>query len=205
MSPEQICLFVMTIFGTGFSNARRPPAEEAQNLLSARTAVQAKAEKGILQQREETIQELLKIVKKKHQSISPDGGMVRAIRLLGKLRASEAVEDLLAIVDYRPLIVDDEIGYPVAYALIEIGKPASRKALLRLRTERNPLRRSLLLEVIKHVEGKPVAVFLIRSHLKQKISGIAKQNLQQALNELRVKTSNKNIAPFFDHYKPTWK
>lgn len=190
---------------TGYSARGLKAEDNVRKLMSEDSGIQSAAEKKIAAERKEMIEQLLKIVKQKQQSFSPDGAMHRALRILGILRAAEAVDDLLGVVDYRPLIVDDEVGFPAAYALIEIGKPASLKALARLRKETDPLRRRLLVEVIKGVEGKDAAVFLIETELKKTGNPRSALNLKSALKQLKTGKRHELIGPFFDHYKPSWK
>lgn len=84
-----------------------------------------------------------------------------AIRLLGELRAAEAVGVLVRFVMFRddwstlPVLLPREENFPTVDALIKIGKPAER-ALLRMLSERTVGKTdsSLAGYIIRQIEGR---------------------------------------------------
>ena len=75
-----------------------------------------------------------------------------ASNMLGELKASESVDMLMRQLILSPETTEAkslETLYPCYYALTKIGISASRKALIRLGDEVDPLRRLLLCAILK--------------------------------------------------------
>jgi hypothetical protein len=77
-----------------------------------------------------------------------------------------------------PIRISSHAKYPAEMALMVVGKPAVPAILKDLPTEENPLRRHLLCEVLKYVEGKDMA----EAEIKQKLAEDS-ANLSLALKE----------------------
>lgn len=120
----------------------------------------------------------------------PKTNRIAAAKILGELRAPEAVDALIQQLTLSPELVDEKTQktvYPCYHALINIGVSAGRKALDHLRDEDDHLRKRLLCGIIKEVEGQSVTVFLLESELQKSQSVKAKQNIQDALKMLSEK------------------
>lgn len=99
----------------------------------------------------------------------------RAIRALGQLKATEAIEWLVAHIDLEnPLAPSREYiqedVFPCVAALRQIGKPASLAALEAIgaiRLDQPERRLSLLVRVISGVEGSEVTDFMIRVRMER--------------------------------------
>ena len=123
-----------------------------------------------------------------------------AIDLLGKMRAVEAVDDLIGIVDYWNRNASMRAFNPrfaAAEALIKIGKPASLKAVEAIKDPNNPIREGLLIRVIVMVEGPKVAGIMLEDGAarEMKLAGknpkndnphkIAADNLRKSIDRLK--------------------
>jgi hypothetical protein len=117
-----------------------------------------------------------------------------AIKLLGEMRAMEAVEPLLEWIaphEGQICAFTRDIGEPFAVtALIKIGKPASVECLKRLALEDNDKeiafgsKRGLMLRVIRKVEGDDVAHFMLQNAIDKEQDKDRKANLTAALELL---------------------
>lgn len=135
---------------------------------------------------------------KQNKTLVGEGG-AEAARLLGELRATEAVKPLVDIIDIGPMAVWEksiESMFPCYAALVEIGKPASRECLKRLTTEKVKegaenwrSKGSLLLRVVRNVEGDDVARFMLQNAIDKEQDKDKKANLTAALGllEKRIK------------------
>jgi hypothetical protein len=150
----------------------------------------------IRKRRAELIQSLLIIAKTKevHYEFSDERAV--AVRLLGEMRASEAVDTLINEITLKPPLVilfEDSPAepYPCVKALIEIGDPAVRALLTRVKEK--PSRDILILHVyiIYTVEGNWEAGALkIEKALKDSVSGRREylQALMETYNQHRFVT-----------------
>lgn len=140
---------------------------------------------AIQEQRKVTIDGLIDIVRKRIQADQPFGAMEEAVRLLGTLRAKEAVPVLVQNIDFQPPVIFDAtriIVPPCVQALIDIGIPSAQtiwaEHLLSATKEKLPL----YLEVMKGVWGRDVCIFLLKEKLKGELTETEKVNLQAALD-----------------------
>jgi hypothetical protein len=133
----------------------------------------------LLEIRQKMIAELMALVAKPAATEKEKRGKTEAILALGKLRAVEATPLLVQEIEYcHPYGMSDadtiETSYPCVVALQEIGKPGSLAALaavaqLRLNglsaeeARKARFRLTLLVTVIKGVEGRDVAEFMIKA------------------------------------------
>lgn len=115
-----------------------------------------------------------------------------AIYFLGTFRPSDtnSIETLIEDIDFRSSKVEVNLGparwgmYPAKEALIKIGKPVVNPILEHLITENNELRRHLMCEVLKRVEGQETAQSQIKQRLVGESDSIKQANLEAALKEL---------------------
>lgn len=117
----------------------------------------------------------------------PRSNRIAAANMLAELRAPEAVDALVQQLMLGPDLIDEKtlrIAIPCVCALIEIGIPASRKALRYLQDEDDAVRKRMLCFIIDEVEGQAVAEFLLKSELEKSPSLKAKKNLEEALKML---------------------
>lgn len=123
--------------------------------------------------------------------IDTEDSRLSAIRLLGTLRADEAVPVLLRCLSLKygreyPHVLG---GKPpprneALIALVKIGKPSSKAALERLKRCGEDDERSLLVEVIKGVEGAELARLIFRKAVTDSQDAKEKKTLQMALDLL---------------------
>ena len=133
----------------------------------------------LLEIRQKMIAELMALVAKPAATEKEKRGKTEAILALGKLRAAEAAPLLVQEIEYFHLYgmsraITIEGSQPCVPALQEIGKPGSLAALdavakLRLdglsaeEARKARFRLKLLVTVIKGVEGRDVAEFMIKA------------------------------------------
>jgi len=111
------------------------------------------------------------------------------VRLLGDLRAAEAVDSLMGLLDYRVIMTFGGYGrthgygptHPAAEALAKIGKPASKAALNRLVDASDPEKARALVWILTKVEGPDLARYLISKRMEHYEVGPPRGNLERAL------------------------
>lgn len=137
--------------------------------------------------RGDVVRSLIEIARTKKPSYTFYDPRELAIRLLGKLRAAEAVDVLIADIRFSPPMIVDAISflqqYPCAEALVQIGDPA-REALLR-RVNQMPDQQDLKIYVLvlQLVERNwESGAFRIAIELRQATGG-RKQYLEELLGE----------------------
>lgn len=112
-----------------------------------------------------------------------------AAYLLGELSARRAVGILADNIDLKAPRVDlkDREGrwgeYPAQEALHKIGVPAAAEVVVRLRTEKNELRRKLMVGVIRGVYGDDLGRVFVQKRLDKEADPLHKENLTLALKE----------------------
>lgn len=141
-------------------------------LLSEQPLERQVTYKKILEQRTKTIEELLLILKIKNIDKSYEGTLHRTIKLLGKLRAEEAVQPLLEYFMYVPEgfetdeMIPTEAYYVAAVALIEIGEPSIPFMLLKIKQTDSKEEQKLAGWVIMQIEGKEQALHRMEDTIK---------------------------------------
>ena len=118
---------------------------------------------------------------------------VLAIYLLGELQPSDtdAIEVLIELIDLKATKSEPPgrpprwPEYPAEGALMTIGMPAANPILNHLPTETKNLRRHLLCEALKHIEGKEPAEDHIKQQLSTETDPKRRANLEAALKELK--------------------
>jgi len=114
---------------------------------------------------------------------------IAAIQLLGKLRITFDV-DILAdniLLGYTKKNDSDKLNennFPVGFALIEIGVPARKKLLQKVKTAKNDELIPLCAYVISKIEGTDVAKFIFTKAMEQEQHSKTKAKLQKALDFL---------------------
>ena len=112
-----------------------------------------------------------------------------AIKLLGELRALEAVRSLVQNLAYR---VDPRVAgplggrglgawYPAAASLAEIGNPAVPEVLTFLGRSTDPIERHLCVWILVRIDGRDVARFRVEKAIESCRLSDIKANLQSAL------------------------
>jgi len=124
---------------------------------------------------------------------------IEAAIILGDLRASEAVDALIENLTLEPglraiNIKTGESLYLCYAALLRIGKPASRRAIILLRTENTRLRRTLLAGIVGRVEGRQVGKFLLQQEIAKARTPKERRNLQAGLKAFLSMTANERTA-----------
>jgi hypothetical protein len=120
-----------------------------------------------------------------------DEKRVLGIWLLGSLRPNDtnSVEVLIKYIDLRASRFDPKTrirrwgDYPAEEALIKIGEPTVNPLLSYLPNEINGLRRHLMCEVLRRVEGKENAQGQIKQRLAAESDLTRQANLKAALKE----------------------
>lgn len=185
MKTRTVCQFVLAI--TVLSQSADLSADEGQLwkevALLSHSQPLGRSEtiaKEFAAKRNTSVKKLIAILRNTRLSKSR---RVAAARMLGVLRASEAVDDLLQQLTLMPDL-SDECVFLCQVALIQIGKPASRKALLLLQKKNSPLRTMLLREIVKQVEGRDVAIFLVRAEINSIQNPEARARMNAVLKQL---------------------
>ena len=118
----------------------------------------------VLAQRENIIRQLLAILERKDADASYQGFYHRAIVLLGKLRAKEAVERLANILEYVPEnfeteeMLPSQAYYVAAQALVQIGQPSIPAMMTKIKHAGSLNERNLAVWVVMEIEGKDQAL-----------------------------------------------
>jgi len=156
-------------------------------------------EQRLLKQRSDTIQELIWALDEGVDR-SFDGTLHRAIRLLGKLRADEAVGPLSRLwLLYIPdnfvttEMLPSEAYYVVAVALKEIGNPAVPVMLATIGTSSVKRERDVAAWVIMEVEGREYAISLLRVRIDSEVEPLKKAPYEDAIKFIE------NYQPVFKH------
>jgi len=109
----------------------------------------------IRSERESLIKELIAVLEAPHRA---KADRAESARILGLLRAPEAVGPLMRNLSMTPGLFARAVGYsktfPCALALVQIGKPASEAAVAALPGEPDDVNRSILAWVIAKIEGE---------------------------------------------------
>ena len=166
------------------SQSQQEEAKEIQN--------QAERIWDLQRERTENIKFLLDIAKNDNERWNEV--RVLAVRVLGEIRAEEAVPILIENIDIIHLRIIKEKTEatlePCRTALIKIGKASSRLALEELAKDMIDNWRLLLTQVIQKVEGNEVGTFIIERAIKSAASPKAKENLGKSLDLIKKLKDN---------------
>ena len=125
----------------------------------------------------------------------PNSARMESARMLGHLRASQAVDLLIKHIRLGPLFVSDGANeHPCHDALIRIGKPASKAVLKELHKPMKELRRMALVTVLAGVEGRQVGRFMLQQEIAKAKTPEARHNLQLGLKAFLAMTANERTA-----------
>jgi len=123
----------------------------------------------LLEERTQTIGALLLLVnelKDSSEESYQNSRLCFAVRMLGILRAAEAAQPLLDVIDRRFPGANHTDSPPedpeVVQALIQIGKPASTKAIEYLASDKSSKRAPMYVRVIAQVEGIELGKVMVR-------------------------------------------
>jgi hypothetical protein len=146
--------------------------------------------KKLLEERTQTIGALLLVVKEMKDSPAANsntrGLLAFTVRMLGVLRAAEAAQPLLDIIDslrYYPGYGGTEApkDSEVIQALVQIGKPASTKAVEYLANDKSSKRAPMYVRVIAQVEGIELGKVMVRMAADREKDPEKKARLQAAI------------------------
>lgn len=176
-------------------------AKQREYLLSKDAKLRGQAVSRILEERKKDISILVAHVIQDERMYreNPDA-LVAAMKLLGKMRATEAVGILAEHLDFqdpRPYFGPYSLrrGREAVDALIEIGKPsvpAVIREVLREKNRMNYVKMMCAVEVIERVEGKEMGVFYLRN-LFEKNSDPANQAILQKLMEILTRKNGRSF------------
>jgi hypothetical protein len=137
------------------------------------------------------VRELLQNLQKLGASPEEQSWQEEMIRLLGSMKAEEAVPELVKRISFLTMKPVDERTiqnvYPAVEALVHIGKPATVPLLKAVADCADNRKMNLYVYAIATIETRPVAVFLIKNRLKEAKDGKEKANLQAALEDPLIK------------------
>jgi hypothetical protein len=161
--------------------------------------VRLSACQDLLEERRQTIQSLLVILAdpgrkpaEQAEYFDSNSSANLAIRVLGEMRATEAVPALvkwLSILDEMPLALTHAIGpeeIPAAAALICIGRPAELALLKKIR-ESGSGALNLLPCILVKMEGEKITKLILEDAIAGEKLAEARGNLEAALTVLRQK------------------
>jgi hypothetical protein len=151
---------------------------QASALLSENPYERSVAFDRIVSERETLIRDLISVVTRGDTDKAYNGPLHRAIRLLGKFRATEAVTVLSSRLTYLPdypggVVFVDEMGpreayYPCALALRDIGEPSIRAMVGTIgQASTSEEEGNLAAWVIMEIEGKEQAAHRFDDLIKQ--------------------------------------
>lgn len=165
--------------------------ELANKIVSAKKEDRSLAYKKIIEERKERINRLIEIVK---SPIPVNNGEENkmwaaskelAIKILGELRATEAVSVLIENVDFLTYLVSEEIlpedDYPATMALSKIGMPAIKPCLIAI--ENGHKESFLLMRTVLKIFDYDDDI--IRSVVNQRIKTLTKQQALSKVERLK--------------------
>lgn len=159
----------------------------AKRLDSPETAVRREALIAVIRQRDATIGCALRLAHEPDDGKTYWGKKECGVRLLGEMRANEAVPFLLDNIGFRPATLSFDLtefpDLPCVEALIRIGNPAAKEIWGKRLAAADKDTLPLYLAVLKHVWGKEICTLLIEKKLKSQPppQGLEKENLEAAL------------------------
>lgn len=158
----------------------------------AEQLLKPEAFEALQQERAQRIAALIAILNGGGEPVRPHRATdvrLKAAELLGCYRAVEAIPSLYAQLEQlQPSCVDArslETMYPCSLALIAIGKPAALAGCEELKKENSPLRQTLILHIIRGVEGEAGGLLLIRQAINRTDHFPALGRLDEARKEFQ--------------------
>lgn len=130
---------------------------------------------------------------------------LRAVEILGQIRASEAVPVLVEYLDkIQPDLIDAKTLYTVAPcvpALVYIGKPATIEVLKELRKPQKKWRHLLLITVLHDVEGLNVGRLILNETIASTKNVQERKHLQAAKTLFETCYANKEQTALPLYYR----
>lgn len=158
-----------------------------QGLFSTDTNEQRMAIGTIRRQHTENVGLLIKLVGQKDVDDSWEGVRHLAIRLLGDMRATEAIRALAERLTYLPTgpifvteILPREFYYPCAVALVNIGAPSVGAMTNTIHWNKDTTTRDLAAWVLMQIEGKEQAAQHMQDLADKSYDNRTRPRLQEA-------------------------
>ncbi len=140
---------------------------------------------ALVDRRDAIISLALKLARKSDDGKTRFGTKECGIRLLGEMRAVEAVPFLLDNIGFAPATrfgdPSEYEGLPAVESLVQIGSPAAKEIWERRLASADKKTLPLYLMVLKNVWGKEICTLLLNAKLKTKLPKGAKANFEAAL------------------------
>lgn len=165
--------------------------QQIMELMKKLDTLDERSRMKLLSQSDQQRNELLGILLKHLGTSSSKNVQAAAIYLIGRYRLSDGVSELVHRIDFDSGWMTDHgpeplwEQYPAMEALITIGKPSVPPAIELLATDKNDLRRTLAVKVIRYVEGPEVAEFVLQKAETRENDIDRKSMLNDALLRLR--------------------
>jgi len=178
-------------------------AEIVQGLSSTSLQQRTEAYEKVVRGREETVAGLLTLLQDEESLAAwtrrigveraqqaEHNPKTAAVRLLGDMRAPQAVSvllDRLAYEDVWTLFVDEarmDTRYPAATSLAKIGMPAVRPAIDHIKVAKDDLERRLSVWILVEVEGVAVTRLRLQHELQVEEKSLFRHRLRKALGVL---------------------
>ena len=175
-----------------------PKGRKSNPVVPIQIREYSKAVESLLDDRRKLVAELMTIAQVPVSNPDQIQSKMVAIEFLDRLRAEEAIPLFLNELEFKSpwnsseeLRVENE--FPCVGALMNLGKPASRHAIAAIEdsptdvvpSDKDDFRIWLLTIVIKHIEGKDVAAFVIQRRLETTTAPQSRARLNVALEKLR--------------------
>jgi len=171
--------------------------DQLEALRSADVNTRQRTEEFILSQRAVLLDGLLAIIRNADTRKQDPGLFSSCVSFLGKLRAPQAVPDLIALLTFDPrqgwqgvfsggMMV--ELGparRPAAWALIQIGSPAIQPTIAKLAQTQDTSERRACWWVLESILGADLAKAAVQIALDKETDGAKKAGLEAGLDWLQ--------------------
>ena len=194
-----VLLLTMVLVIVGRASADAGKEQPVPGLWSENPSEQLAAFRQVLSERKQIIQRLIVIAQTSGIKSDADGPRAKAIRLLGTLRAEEAVEPLSRFITYAPRVnfiwemMPREAYYVCAVALCDIGEPSVPAMLRKIDTSEDEEERNIAAWVIMQIEGKDQA-----AHRMSTLMETSKYDSRAHSRYLAAKDYILNYKPVFE-------
>jgi hypothetical protein len=192
-----VIVFAASLAGANGEEAVPCQTDLIELLQSAQAERRFAAESRIVQERRSLVRSLVILARsdtrgtpsERDEPLELTSPKCLAIRLLGELRAQEAVRSLVQNLAYRvdPTVAGN-VGrrglgawYPAAASLAEIGNPAVPEVLSFLGKSADPIERHLCVWILVRIDGRDLARFRVEKAIESSRLSEVKANLQAAL------------------------
>jgi len=186
-------LLLLLTYRPGESDEAKIAADWKTLIISDVEKERMSARRFFLDNRKQTIEYLLSVlnspVKEGEQFYTSTTSRNISISLLGRLRAKEAVADLMKWLIPKPgqgMVVDEEMMFsPAGYALAEIGLPSVPPLFHLLKAEGNVALREQCIKIIVRIKGLPETELLLEDILAKETDNSKRENLKSAQDLLK--------------------